>query len=80
MASPVIFAVSLGPYAALIEFAGVPMLYGRGIAQAAAARAKAIIEITKVAALAQNFAAVTFWHTADMGANAFGMLLGALGY
>jgi len=78
-ASPVIFAVSLGPRAALIEFAGRPALVGEGVAQGVAAVAKGVIEVTKVAAMAQRGWAVWFWWAADAGADVVGWVVGAPG-
>ena len=76
--SPVIFAVSLGPREAMIEFAGRALAV-RGLAALAGGAAKNFIELTKLAELAGSAAAEVFWTLADAGAGAAGAALAALG-
>jgi hypothetical protein len=60
----------------MIEFAGRALLARGALAQRAAGAAKALIEFTKLAALAQNAAFVAFWHAADAAADALGWAIG----
>jgi len=74
-AAPVIFAVSLGPAAALLDFNGRVVLSSAGAVQAAVGLLKAVLEATQVSQMRGGWAGRAFWAAADPIAMLVGRVL-----